>query len=181
MFAPFHSRTQSCPCFIFGLRNKARGCAEYGFSSLLSGAWYTSYIAFIKFCFVASTVLLSLRANNERFENNLIDRLPRPSILPTFDLFLEDARGDNPPSTSLLSGYSRHLSSLGELFSSPSHDWCKAGTWTLPVRPSLCASPSSALGQLLERSRRGWRNFRRVSIRTWPIWHLEGTPPDFPG
>lgn len=37
----------------------------------LAGTWYTSYIAFIKFCFVASTVLLSLRANNERFENNL--------------------------------------------------------------------------------------------------------------
>lgn len=25
-----------------------------------------------------------------------------------------------------------------------------------------------------------WRNFRRVSIRTWPIWHLEGIAARFP-
>lgn len=73
---------------------------EYGFSSLLSPAHdirriYRVYKVLLRRG--TSTVLL-LRANNEHFENNLIDR---PSILSTFDLSFKDARrGDNPPPTS---------------------------------------------------------------------------------
>lgn len=88
MFAPFHLRTQSCPCFIFGLRNKAREYARVWilFITFSPGTWYTPYIAFIKFCFVASTILLLLRANNEHFENNLIDRHQPRSRPPSSNL-----------------------------------------------------------------------------------------------
>lgn len=72
---------------LFYLRIKKQSPGERGVWILfitLAGTWYTPYIAFIKFRFVASTVLLLLRANNEHFENNLIDRLPvRPPFQPS--------------------------------------------------------------------------------------------------
>jgi len=48
---------------------------------------YAVYIAFIKFSVARTFAILLLRANNERFENNLIDRRPVRVHPPTFDLF----------------------------------------------------------------------------------------------
>lgn len=108
---------------LFYLRIKkqspARGGtgAEYGFSSLLLPAHDIRrvYRVYIKSSSVARTsAILLLRANNERFENNLIDR--RLPVRPPCHLrpFLKDARGDNPPSRRRARFYpsgcfSRHL------------------------------------------------------------------------
>lgn len=203
MFAPFHSRTQSCPCFIFGLRNKApagagrAGCAaEYGFSSLLLPAHdtrrvYRAYKALLRRRAHASAAILLLRANNERFENNLIDRRPPVRVHPsTFDLFSKTlaeiilrrrrarARArfrPNTPSSSLRLSIS-HPPPPGVRFaSSPPHPVLRLmqsesvglSSSLLPP-PRAPASSVPLLGHLLARGHeaRGWRNFRRVSIRT---------------
>lgn len=106
---------------LFYLRIKKQSLGRTGVRSMDSLHYsclhmiYAVYRVYIKFSYVARTsTILLLRANNERFENNFIDRLPfhlRP--------FLKDARGDNLPSYALLSGYP---SSLLSLFLFPSCD-----------------------------------------------------------
>jgi len=139
---------------------------------------YAVYIAFIKFSSVARTsTILLLRANNERFENSLIDRRP---VRPPFHLrpFFKDARGDNPPSMSRASAWipSRHLYIFLSLFLSfsPSVNVSlffspidAKREYGLSVFPPPCASvlsPSRSSSRGV--AKWGWRNFRRVSIRT---------------
>lgn len=136
---------------------------------------YAVYIAFIKFSVARTSAILLLRANNERFENNFIDRRPVGVHPPTFDLFsktfveiiLRQRRARFCPDT--LS------SSLCLSFSSPANISLllllvlqlmqneNVDPFFPPFR-AFVLSPSRSSSRGV--TKRGWRNFRRVSIRT---------------
>lgn len=139
-----------------------------------------------------ASAILPLRANNERFENNLIDRRRPPvhRVHPsTFDLFSKTlaeiilrrrrarARARFRPNTPLVIFTSLYLSIPPACVSPPLLHRLTIDAKRESVGLSSAFTSSSSrsrfvvpplLGHPLARGHeaRGWRNFRRVSIRT---------------
>lgn len=186
MFAPFHSRTQSCPCFIFGLRNKAqrreggRGSMDSLHYSCLQHMIYAVYIAFIKSSSVArlSTILL-LRALIMNVLKITLS-IASPSVHPsTFDLFsktlaeiiLRRRRARARASVRIflviftflfLSHPRRTFRSFPLRLTIDAKRECGLSAFP-PLRASVLSLSRSASRGV---TKQGWRNFRRVSIRT---------------